>query len=75
MRKPDWQTKDGQIKLYRADCLDLLPSIKSEAIVTDPPWNMNYFQNDNKPWPICMLNGLSYECGCASRFVMSRSGF
>jgi len=42
----------GDATLYLGDCLEILPTLgKVDAVVTDPPWNMAYFQNDEKPWP------------------------
>jgi len=41
--KPDWQTDDGSIQLYRADCLDVLPTLEKgsvDAVVTDPPYGV-----------------------------------
>jgi hypothetical protein len=41
MREADWQTEDGSVRLYCADCLDLLPQLEAgsvDAVVTDPPW-------------------------------------
>jgi DNA modification methylase len=39
--KPDWQTEDGRIQLYCADCLRILPEIgKVDAVITDPPYNV-----------------------------------
>ncbi|MFA5321985.1 MAG: site-specific DNA-methyltransferase [Smithella sp.] len=39
--KPDWQTDDGRIQLYRGDCLKIIPEIgKVDAVITDPPYNV-----------------------------------
>ena len=38
---PTWQTADGSIRLWLADCLDVLRLVtKQIAIVTDPPYGM-----------------------------------
>src|SRR3990167_8337327 len=40
---PDWQTEDGSVRLYCADCLDVLPEMESgsvEVFVTSPPYNL-----------------------------------
>lgn len=44
--KPDWQTDDGSVRLYRADCLEILPTLDGvDAVVTDPPYgNKSKFQ-------------------------------
>jgi site-specific DNA-methyltransferase (adenine-specific) len=39
--QPDWQTDDGSIRLYRADCLELLPQLEAgsvDCVVTSPPY-------------------------------------
>lgn len=39
------------VTLYLGDCREILPTLgRFEAVVTDPPWNMNYFADDNKSW-------------------------
>jgi len=39
--KPDFETPDGRIQLYRGDCLKILPEIgKVDAVITDPPYNV-----------------------------------
>ena len=36
---PTWQTDDGAIRLFHADCLDVLPTLEGvDACVTDPPY-------------------------------------
>jgi DNA modification methylase len=43
--KPTWETNDGAIRLYCADCLDVLPTLEAgsvDAVVTDPPYGMSY---------------------------------
>jgi site-specific DNA-methyltransferase (adenine-specific) len=42
-RKPDWKSRDGRVRLYRADCLKFLPTMAEnsvDAIVTDPPYHL-----------------------------------
>lgn len=41
MLTPDYQTDDGRVTLYCADCLDVLremPNGCADALVTDPPF-------------------------------------
>ena len=43
----------GDATLYLGDCLEVMGDMaigSVDAVVTDPPWNMGYFQNDNKSW-------------------------
>jgi site-specific DNA-methyltransferase (adenine-specific)/modification methylase len=41
----------GNCRLIQGDCLEIMPTLgRVDAVVTDPPWNMDYFENDNKPW-------------------------
>lgn len=40
--KPDWQTEDGSVRLYRGDALEVLQSLPKgsiDAVVTDPPYS------------------------------------
>lgn len=38
---PTWTSDDGKIKLFHADCLDVLPHLGGvDAIVTDPPYGV-----------------------------------
>lgn len=40
--KADWRTKDGSVRLYRGDCLEVLPKLPDgcvDAVVTDPPYS------------------------------------
>ena len=42
----------GDATLYLGDCREILPTLpRVDAVVTDPPWNMGYFQDDQKAWP------------------------
>ena len=39
--KPDYVSDDGSVKLYRGDCLDIMPILREgcvDAVVTDPPY-------------------------------------
>jgi DNA modification methylase len=47
--KPTWETNDGAIRLYCADCLDVLPTLGPvDAVVTDPPYGMSFQSNYRK---------------------------
>ena len=43
----------SEVKLLLGDCLELMKDIPDgsiDAVITDPPWNMNYFEDDEKDW-------------------------
>jgi DNA modification methylase len=42
MNWPTWTSPDGRIRLINADCLDVLPHIEADCIVTDPPYGIAY---------------------------------
>jgi site-specific DNA-methyltransferase (adenine-specific) len=59
--------------LHNGDCLQYMRSLPSgsfDATITDPPWNMDYFDNDNKSWDeyAKWLNEIKIECERVSRF-------
>ena len=37
---PEWTSPDGRIRLINADCLEVLPFVKADAVVTDPPYGI-----------------------------------
>ena len=42
---PDWVSDCGRVTLYCGDCLDILPTLEPgsvDAVVTDPPYGMDY---------------------------------
>ena len=42
----------GGQRLILGDSLQVMPLLgRFDAVVTDPPWNMDFFQDDDKPWP------------------------
>jgi site-specific DNA-methyltransferase (adenine-specific) len=42
MNWPEWTSPDGRIRLINADCLEVLPHVQADAVVTDPPYGMSY---------------------------------
>lgn len=43
---PTWQSDCGTVKLWQADCLDVLPTlVKVDAVVTDPPYGIGVNHN------------------------------
>lgn len=41
----------GNQRLLLGNCLEVMPLLgRFDAVVTDPPWNMAFFQDDDKPW-------------------------
>jgi site-specific DNA-methyltransferase (adenine-specific) len=63
--KPDWDSGDGHVRLYRGDCLDVLPRLPAgeiDAVVTDPPYGVGFkydSHNDNRD---------GYELWCGEWF-------
>ena len=54
--EPTWQTDDGDIRLYNADCLDILPMFEPgsvDAVVTDPPYGIG-FLHGGRTGPECI---------------------
>jgi site-specific DNA-methyltransferase (adenine-specific) len=50
--KPDWEYKRLGIRLYRGDCLDVLPELRLDrirTIVTDPPYGETNLAYDAEP--------------------------
>jgi DNA modification methylase len=52
---PTWQSEDGSAVLYRADCLEVLPTLAAgsvDAVVTDPPYGIGWHGHDasTKKW-------------------------
>lgn len=45
---PEWTSPDGRIRLINADCLEVLPSLDFDCIVTDPPYGMGKGEWDNE---------------------------
>jgi site-specific DNA-methyltransferase (adenine-specific) len=44
---PEWTSPDGRIRLINADCLEVLPHIECDAVITDPPYGMEW-KNDQR---------------------------
>lgn len=40
--KPTWQTADGSVRLFLAECEAVRDHLQCDAIVTDPPYGMNW---------------------------------
>jgi site-specific DNA-methyltransferase (adenine-specific) len=55
MTEPTWQTDDGSIRLYCADCLAILPTLEGvDAVVTDPPYGVEVAEWDSRtPYELC----------------------
>ena len=51
--QPTWQTDDGAIRLYCADCLDVLPTLDAgsvDAALFDPPYGINHVSSSGASW-------------------------
>lgn len=42
--------EDSAVRIFLGDCREMIPDMAADAVVTDPPWNMGYFKDDNKQW-------------------------
>ena len=59
--------------LHNGDCLQYMRSLPSgsfDATITDPPWNMDYFDDDNKSWDeyAAWLKEIKVECERVSKY-------
>ena len=55
---PTWQTADGSVKLWLADCLDVLPTLEGvDAVVTDPPYGIQHETNHGASWENQQIQG------------------
>ena len=42
---------EGDIQIYLGNCLTVMEHLPEvDMILTDPPWNLGYFEDDNKSW-------------------------
>ena len=46
LNKPTWQSADGNVRLYHADCRQVLPR-ECDVVVTDPPYGVNKAEWDS----------------------------
>ncbi len=46
MSKPYYE--DSAVQIYHGDCREF--DFNTDAVITDPPWNMGYFKDDSKSW-------------------------
>ena len=60
MTAPTWQTDDGRVKLWRGDCLEILPTWPDgcvDAVVTDPPYGISHCSSHGASWQGKIING------------------
>ena len=43
---PTWESDDGTVRLFLGDCLDALPHVKADCVVTDPPYGVDFRGKD-----------------------------
>lgn len=77
--KPDWESDCGTVRLWNADCLEVLPTWEAGAvgaIVTDPPYGINWlydsYVDSFENWVELMLNAVPAMLE-KSRFVVMPS--
>lgn len=71
---PYWQ--DERLTLHHGDAMDLLPMLKADAIITDPPYGETSLDWDRWPdgWPeIAMIAARSLWCFGSLRMFMARA--
>lgn len=74
MRLPDWQTEDSSIRLYCADCLDVLPELEAgsvDACITDPPFGKTQNKWDEEIPAGEMWTWLEQVCSPSAPIVLS----
>ena len=71
--EPHWQTEDGSIRLYCADCLDVLPTLSGvDAVVTDPPYPEEFVPLYAPAWEQCdcaLVDGGRVFAMCGQAFL------
>jgi DNA modification methylase len=40
--QPYWQSGDGRLVIYHGDCLEVLPSVDADVLLTDPPYGVKF---------------------------------
>ena len=45
---PDWVSEDGSVQLYCGDCLEILPHVKADAVIADPPYGIGFSKSPSK---------------------------
>lgn len=55
--KPYFTDSTGTIQIFHGDCRSLLPEIKADVVVTDPPYGMAYVSNRSRFGPSAAITG------------------
>lgn len=60
------------ITIYHGDCREVMPQLgKFDMVLTDPPWNLDFFRDDKKEWSeyAAWLDGIKQQCERAADVV------
>jgi len=55
--RDEWQSDDGSVRLILGDCLEVLPTLKPGAVVTDPPYGIRHSSSHGASWQDTVIAG------------------
>lgn len=75
--EPNWQSDDGMVQLYLADCRDVLGELSGlNAVVTDPPYGIEFgyvgYDDTREQW-YALMNEVVPAARKAAKFVVMPS--
>jgi site-specific DNA-methyltransferase (adenine-specific) len=67
---PCWASDDGNVQLYHADCLDVLPFLSGiDAVITDPPYGLGS-KMQGGTWGAKNKKMMQWDCDTNIGFVL-----